>query len=792
MKFLVIVLTSSHICFLERAVNSIITQKDNNLSYDIMINVNTLDKNYFPEVVNKLKNTVKYIVETKSNGKPGMGHNSCLELFKNHTEYTHLIILDGDDLFYPYAFYQYQQILNKNPELDILHLMINDKISTIDHADKDSIDIIGKYKFYTNMREANNWWEVVNLENPYEKPLSECRTPSRILLVSQNIFNTDIPIEYCNNCKLYDDFKAFLSIIENQYTNKLNTMVTSILSIYCYNANNTESSTFNFKEYNMDNENKFFNEYKNNYTNISKNWDLYKTVPYIKFDEPINFLFQDKINFCVDNVIKFEINDNYFHGHKYFTENNYIKCIFYLSRITEVQIEMPEVYLMLAISYHNLKNYEKTIIFSNFYLSSNKEFNLILYKILIVSYYNTKQYNKSYYYILECLKENKNNIDEKFINEIKNKIKNKQFLIKKTKIKQKMDKPILCIYTGYHTGIFDGNTYKTNEGVYGSEISAVYLAEQLQKEYNVFVFCLNDKQPEKINGVFYLHLNNYNEFNELYVIDILIVSRFLNFFQLFKNEAKKTYLWCHDLLAHPYTMNTEFTKRGFNLLDNLKNKFNNIVCVSKWHKEAFKEIYNIEEVSNLICIENGLNPNNFQKSVKKIKNKFIYCSNPDRGLDILLKLFPKIQEKITDATLDIYFGEIDEKLLNIIKTLDGVKFHGRIQEDLLCEKMMEADVFFYPNRSHETFCINALNALASGCIVIARKFSGIVNTVNNHGILIYGNPEEDTWQQTALQFIFNILDNEKVKLDIQEKARSYGKQQTWEKSANKWITIFKK
>ena len=84
MKVLSIILTSSKYKLLLRCIDSVIKQYPVNFDYDIVINVNTKNQEYFKKVsieIPKIYNNL-IIIQTESNGYPGKGHNSCL-LFLN-------------------------------------------------------------------------------------------------------------------------------------------------------------------------------------------------------------------------------------------------------------------------------------------------------------------------------------------------------------------------------------------------------------------------------------------------------------------------------------------------------------------------------------------------------------------------------------------------------------------------------------------------------------------------------------------------------------------------------------
>ena len=105
-KYLVGILCSSNIRLLRETVNSVINQIKFD-DYHIFIVVNTLDEVFYQDVIREFgynnHKKLKNIIRTESNGSPGKGHNSVLEIFYNNHNYENLIKVDGDDFLFPYA-----------------------------------------------------------------------------------------------------------------------------------------------------------------------------------------------------------------------------------------------------------------------------------------------------------------------------------------------------------------------------------------------------------------------------------------------------------------------------------------------------------------------------------------------------------------------------------------------------------------------------------------------------------------------------------------------------------------
>ena len=89
---------------------------------------------------------------------------------------------------------------------------------------------------------------------------------------------------------------------------------------------------------------------------------------------------------------------------------------------------------------------------------------------------------------------------------------------------------------------------------------------------------------------------------------------------------------------------------------------------------------------------------------KRVKNRFIWCSSPDRGLEELLNLWPILKKELPDAELKIYYGweyfnsslhipyqrEFKERIRALIKQ-SGVEWCGRVGQSQLPHELAKAE-----------------------------------------------------------------------------------------------------
>ena len=139
-KFLLCILTSSNEKLLKVSYNSALQQTNHNINYTIVIIVNTLNPDYYNDVLTEFKDIDVEIIQTVSNGKPGMGHNSCIELFNNRIQFDYMLLLDGDDFLYPCALEQLSKCFTKENHIDILMLKGTDKLKYYISEESDFFD----------------------------------------------------------------------------------------------------------------------------------------------------------------------------------------------------------------------------------------------------------------------------------------------------------------------------------------------------------------------------------------------------------------------------------------------------------------------------------------------------------------------------------------------------------------------------------------------------------------------------------------------------------------------------
>jgi predicted O-methyltransferase YrrM len=223
------------------------------------------------------------------------------------------------------------------------------------------------------------------------------------------------------------------------------------------------------------------------------------------------------------------------------------------------------------------------------------------------------------------------------------------------------------------------------------------------------------------------------------------------------------------------------------------HKLKHILGLSSSHVAKLKESYPTlsHKIKQISC---GISSNFFVDDKSRGETmRFIYSSFANRGLLVLLKMWPKIYQHYDGkAVLNVYCDlenefvkDISDTVRYSISQLEGVYYKGWVNKKELADAWKDADVWLYPCIFEETFCISALEAAASRTLVITNDLGALPEVVSDRGIIIEGNPLTDEWQDRALNVLFTA--DFTLYLDTNY---NWALNKTWRKEADNYETLY--
>lgn len=344
------------------------------------------------------------------------------------------------------------------------------------------------------------------------------------------------------------------------------------------------------------------------------------------------------------------------------------------------------------------------------------------------------------------------------------------------------DKADIVFYTGGHP--FHGRTIE-ERGLGGSESALVFIARVFASNgFRVRVFCNCDK-PGDYDGVYYANLVDFHIYRQQYPMPVFISSRSMRPFKIALN-AKMRILWIHD---HTNVAFLEGENPGCLSLDS-------IFAISRWQRDEWSRYFNIPN-DCFFLTRNGVDLTVFRPRERRNRNRLVYVSRPNRGLDVLLRLFPHIRQRIPDAELHIYTYQLpDDRIESTVTQLTqqpGVFMRGSMHKASLATELSIARLMLYPCTFYETSCIAAIEAQASGTPVVASTLAALSETVLNNvsGYLIPGDPYTAEFGQHFVETVVDLMQNEEAWQRLSHEARCRAELlYDWNIIAKDWLEEF--
>jgi len=353
-------------------------------------------------------------------------------------------------------------------------------------------------------------------------------------------------------------------------------------------------------------------------------------------------------------------------------------------------------------------------------------------------------------------------------------------------IKLSTTKKTVVIHTGGQQMIFKAWNPKGDSRISGSEYMAINLGKEFVKRgYKVVIIGSFEEKGVDHQGILdeiqYIDYKYFSEFALKYVIDYLFVSRFASNL-LYYDNIKNVYLWVHDTLP-VMEMSKCFQVH--------KTKFKGLIAVSNWQKNNIVKVLNLP-ADRIIVSRNAIYPERFENKdseIQKVPYRFIYTSDPSRGLSNLIEVLPRIKEKYPETTLYIFaqIENIDAETLKRIRSMsDYVFLSGRLSQKEIAIEFLRSDIYFYPTDFKETYCISAVEAMAAKCLVITVSLAALTEVVGGRGVLC----DYPINNEKMLSKIFFVLERPMLKESFIQKGYEWAIEQNYDSLANEWETKF--
>ena len=261
-------------------------------------------------------------------------------------------------------------------------------------------------------------------------------------------------------------------------------------------------------------------------------------------------------------------------------------------------------------------------------------------------------------------------------------------------------------------------------------------------------------------------------------------------------KNKINILWMHHYVNQKETENLKNKE--------YINKLNYIVFNSNWNFENFKIQYKIPENKSIV-LRNAINKIDFKNKTKD-KISLIYHTTPWRGLELLLKVFKKINKENVELNVcssTIIYGKKFhdsyekkfQKLFDDCKNTKNVNFHGYKGNSSILEMLKEVHIFSYPSIWAETSCIAAIEAMAAGCEVVTTNLGALKETCSPFAKFVNFEKNLHNLELNYLSSLIDSINNfwsEDNQQKLKKQREKINQIYSWETRKVEWTDFLKK
>ena len=227
-------------------------------------------------------------------------------------------------------------------------------------------------------------------------------------------------------------------------------------------------------------------------------------------------------------------------------------------------------------------------------------------------------------------------------------------------------------------------------------------------------------------------------------------------------------------------------------------KIDHVVTVSECSRRDLIEHMGIAE-DRITVIYQGVDLEKFSPSTSSQVQRFdcmpyVLCvagTDPTKNVKSLIEAFSKLPPDIRSHHHLVLIGDVqkNKELQQSVQEYgiaERTVFTGVVSDSQLVEFYQHASVFVFPSL-YEGFGLPVLEAMASGCPVIASNTSSLPEVVGNAGILV--NPRSI---EELIEAMANVLTDTALAKTLRKEGRQQAEKFSWKQTARATVKLYEK
>lgn len=274
--------------------------------------------------------------------------------------------------------------------------------------------------------------------------------------------------------------------------------------------------------------------------------------------------------------------------------------------------------------------------------------------------------------------------------------------------------------------------------------------------------------------------------------DVFIAVRLPHLMHEAVERGRLNYLWCHDDIDQPaFEFFKDAQKRQA-----LYEMCDGIILLSHYHMERVRQAF-VLPLSKIFLSSNGISKHVVDEvSLQNRKPWVYYSSSPERGLNILVELWPLISQHVPNAHLFIAGTDqgapepevqaLLQQALTKCRGMNNVTLLGSVGQQKLREISAQCRVLAYPCIFPETSCITAMEAMASGCVVVSTALGALPETAWRNPLFAM----DEQWFSEWAGEVVRVLRDDAYYTTIAWQNLGIAREMDWTYVAQRWLHRF--